>query len=198
MSDFNWADREDWTKAWQSAIEQVGTDFGKGTIRLAADAIERGMVRRFLEPLEFDCPLHHDEQVAAAHGYVGILAPYSGVATWIAPAVWQPGAGPAWVDPSRNAQLADPVVQFPHIGPPFNAGFATDIEYEYSHPFLVGDRCHVRGPVLLAVEPKETRVGRGAFLTWRSDVHKQDGSLVVTMTFGMYRYVARRREDVDG
>ncbi len=189
--DYSWAAREDWESAWRPALDAVGRDFGEGVALTGVDDIEAGQVRRFTEPLEFDCPLHTDAAVARAHGYPGIIAPYSGLATWTSTGVWLAGEDAAYTDDDRDAQpRLRPGARFPYIGPPTDAGFATDVTYTYERPFLVGDRLSVRGPTLLAVTPKQTKVGRGAFLTWESTVHDRDGALVATMRFGMYRYVA--------
>src|SRR5258708_1089564 len=51
---------DDWKQAWQPMIDAVGTDFSDGAEVQGADEVERGAIRRFLEPLQFDCPLHYD------------------------------------------------------------------------------------------------------------------------------------------
>jgi hypothetical protein len=189
--DYSWARRDDWVSAWQPAVDAIGTDFGPAGGRPAADDIERGQVRRFLEPLEFDCPLHHDPEVARAHGYDGVVAPYSGLAAWTSIGVWSPGDEPVYTDDHRDAQpRLRPGSRLPSVGPSTNAGFATDVTYTYERAFVVGDHLRVRGPKLVAVTPKETKVGRGAFLTWESTVHDRDGALVATTRIGSYRYVA--------
>lgn len=59
----------DWKRAWQPMVERVGTDFCPGEQFWGADPIEASAVRRFVEPLEFDCPLHTDQHVAEQYGY---------------------------------------------------------------------------------------------------------------------------------
>ena len=74
---------EDWGKDWQPMIDAVGKDFGANVKATAADEIEKGAVRKYCEPLEMDCPIFFDEEVARAHGYDGTVAPYSGISlTW--------------------------------------------------------------------------------------------------------------------
>ena len=81
----------EWPTEWQPMIDAVGQDFGGGIVYVAADDVEKALVRRYLEPLEFDCPLHYDEEAAKRYGYRGIVAPYSGMSTWVADAKWKPG-----------------------------------------------------------------------------------------------------------
>jgi hypothetical protein len=95
---------EDWQTAWQPVIEAVGTDFGGGEVVEGADAVDASALRRFLEPLELDCPLHHDERVAREHGYPGVNAPISSYFTFVAPPIWRPGDPPVFTSDERDAQ----------------------------------------------------------------------------------------------
>lgn len=151
MPDYSWAERDDWEAAWQPVIDVIGEDFSGGVVQEAVDDIEKGLVRRYLEPIEFDCPLHYDEEVAKAHGYPGIIAPYSGLATWTSTGVWNPGDEPVYTSAERNAQPRYRGMGRgkPLPGPDTNSGFATDVEYEYFAPFVVGDRLRQSGRKLL-------------------------------------------------
>jgi hypothetical protein len=193
VSDTSWAERDDWESAWQPVIDAIGEDFGGGAVQLAVDTIERSAVHRYLEPLEFDCPLHYDEEVAKAHGYPGVIAPYSGLATWISAGVWSPGDDPVYTSAERNAQPARRPAAVgegrPLPAPPTTAGFATDVEYEYVMPFVVGDHMTQRGRKLLSCLPKETSVGRGAFTIFESEVRNQNDEVVALARLGVYSYV---------
>lgn len=195
MADFSWAEQDDWEKAWQPVIDAIGQDFGGGAVQKAAEVIENVSVSRYLEPLEFDCPLHYDEEVAKQYGYAGIVAPYSGLATWTSTGVWNPGDPPVYTSAERNAQPrraagpAGPALP----GPATNAAFATDVEYEYFQPFIVGDHLTMSGRKLLSCLPKETSVGRGAFCVYESEVRNQRDELVAVARLGLYTYAARRK-----
>lgn len=182
---------EDWAREWDAAIAVVGQDFSGGLEIEAVDAIELGAVRKFCEPLEFDCPLHHDEALAQEHGYRGVLAPLSGVsATWLDTGSWQPGWTTRYPEPDPNIDIVrEPPRNQPEPPfPPTEAGFATDIEVEYFEPPCVGDRLTVKGRKLVSVLPRETRVGRGAFFIWEREVYNQRGDLVAKLRNGGYRY----------
>ncbi len=57
--------------------------------------------------------------------------------------------------------------------PPSPSFFATDIEIDYLQPVVVGDRVRMKGRKLLSCTPKETSVGRGAFIVWESEILNQ-------------------------
>ena len=195
MPDYSWAEREDWNDSWQPLVDAIGTDLKAGEdVQYSVEDIEKGLIRRYLEPLEFDCPLHWDEKVAKEHGYPGIIAPYSGVSTWVTTFyVWKPGDEPVYENGGRNDRPRTRSGMFNRPGPDTNAVFATDVEHEYHRPFVVGDRLGVRGQKLLSAAPKQTRVGRGAFITLESDVVNQDGELIATERSSSYHFVATTR-----
>src|SRR5699024_11620225 len=66
----------DWKGEWQPMIEAIGQDFSDGGEVAGADEVEKGAIRRFLEPLEFDCALHNDENTAKEYGYEDVIASY--------------------------------------------------------------------------------------------------------------------------
>ena len=182
---------EDWQDVWQPMIDAVGTDFGGGVKHVAVEAIEKNTIRRFCEPLEMDCPIFYDEEVAKAHGYRGIPAPWSGITqTWTDQGVWQPGQQERWPEADRDA----PVVRELREGgveppvPETSGGFATDIEVEYIEDAVVGDRLHEVGNTLVSCTPKETSVGRGAFVIYEWEVRNQDDTLIAKCRRGLYGY----------
>jgi hypothetical protein len=185
VGDYSWAERDDWLHAWDDLVAVVGHDFGAEMVRVAADPIEASAVRRYLEPLEFDCPLHFDVESARAHGYGNILAPYSALS-------------PLWTDASRNAQPPFPGPTFSWPAPDTDSVFQTDTEHVFLRPLVVGDRLAATGRKLLGCVPKETHVGRGAFVTWETRVLAEDGELVALMRLTAFFYVSRARISTQG
>lgn len=190
---------EDWQGAWQPMIDAIGQDFSGGIKQEAIEEVERSSVRRYCEPLEFDCPLHHDAAVAQQHGYRGQLAPYSGITqTWINPGMWHPGDASLYptAEPNLNARFNIPArAEEPNPpAPPTTSAFATDIEIEYFEPVCIGDRLTASGRKLLSVLPKQTSVGQGAFTIWEREVHNQRGELVAKIQNGSYAYTPFERK----
>lgn len=186
------ADRDDsWIAGWDAMVAAVGTDFERHPQPAGADLIEAGLVRRYVEPLEMGCPLHHDPAVAVAHGYPGLVAPASSVLAFMIPPMWSPGDPPVFVDAGRDAQPArTPVRQSPtQLEPPTTGYFATGLELDFVRLPVVGDRLQRRGNRLVDCRPKRTKVGVGAFTTWETEIVDQHGDVVARMRLGRYSYV---------
>ena len=180
----------DWTQEWQEVIDAAGQDFSDGQVHYGADVVEASAIRRFLEPLEFDCALHYDAGIARQHGYPDIIAPYTATMSWAMPAMWSPGDPPIFTDDARDAQPALSSINnqgFP-LGPRTTGYFATDIELDFIRPVTLGERLGRRGYRLLSCTPKETAVGRGAFMKWESEIVDANGDVVLRMRTGTYSY----------
>jgi hypothetical protein len=181
---------EDWQAAWQPVVDAVGEDFSDGTTVFGADPVEPGAIRRFLEPLELDCPLHTDPEAARAHGFIGVTMPYTGVIAWTIPPMRDPGQR-LFDSADRNAQPVHSPInnQDMPLGPRTTGFFATDIEFDFLRPVVAGERVGRHGRRLVGCVPKETSVGRGAFLTWESDiVTEESGEVVARIRTGTYAY----------
>jgi N-terminal half of MaoC dehydratase len=192
----------DWRDEWQGIVEAVGTDFSDGQVRYGAETVERSTIRRYLEPLEFDCPLHYDTEVARRYGYPDIIAPYTAIVTWSNPPMWVPGEPPVFTDSRRDAQPdRAPSGQAPASPAPWAVGyFATDLSLDFLRPITLGDRVGRRGHWLLEASLKETSVGRGAFTTWGTEIVDAREEVVMRLRTGTYAYephpVTRSRPQV--
>lgn len=180
---------DDWKKAWEPLLAMVGQNVGGDEIEWGADAVEAGAIRRYLEPLEFDCPLHYDRTTAQELGHADITAPYTGISPFTAAPLWQPGSV-LFDSAERNAQ---PVVRglrppLPPEAPPFTGYFATDTEMDFLRPAVVGERLGRRGRRIVDCQLKETRVGRGAFVTFEIETVSSLGDVVSRMRFTLFCY----------
>jgi hypothetical protein len=184
----------DWRTAWQPMVDAVGTVFGPGDVVYGADRVEVGAIRRYVEPLELGSALHHDPDVARAHGHTDVIAPYTSVLTFSLPPLWSPGEPPVFTSAERDGQPArSPVAERrPAVQPFTSEYFATDMEMDFVRPVTVGERIgRRRRQLLVACVPKETSVGRGAFLTWESEIVDESGETVARIRTGVYSYVPR-------
>jgi len=106
------------------------------------------------------------------------------------PATWRPGETTVFPSAERDAQPSRTPINNADSGPaPKTRGFfATDMEFDFVRPVVVGERLGMRGRKLLAVTPKQTRVGRGAFMTTESEVVSDRGDVVALMRSSAYAY----------
>src|SRR5207237_4493080 len=73
---------------WEDAESWVGRELAQYQ---GADDVTVGDIRRRLEVLAWDCPLHYDEAVARQYGYRTVVSPATMLMTWAMPAYWAPG-----------------------------------------------------------------------------------------------------------
>lgn len=179
-----------WAAAWQPMVQAVGREFGDGRPEVWGETIQAVAVLRYLEPLELDCALHSDADAARAHGHAGITVPYTALASFAMPLMWRPGDPPLFVDATRDAQPVRSYVGGVSFGlePPTSNFFAVDSDADFLKPALVGDRLCRRGALLLSCTPKETRLGRGAFIRYQTEVINQQRELLARLRTTFYRY----------
>jgi hypothetical protein len=181
---------EDWKRAWDPMLAAIGTDLTDGKTIWGADAVERGAIRRYAEPLEIASGLHHDPAIAAQYGFPDVISPYTAVLSWTIPAMWRPGKPTLYEDASRDAQPARSPINNENRGPaPQTTGFfATDMELDFVRPVVAGERLGRRGQKLLSCTVKQTSVGRGAFMTIESEIVSDAGDVVARTRNSAYAY----------
>jgi hypothetical protein len=130
--------------------------------------------------------------VAREHGYPDVTMPYTGVIAWTLPAAWRPGETLFDSDDRDSQPVRSEInnADMP-IGPKTTGFFGTDIELDFVRPVVAGERIGRRGRKLLSCSPKETAVGRGAFLMWESDIVTSEGEVVARLRVGTYAYVPK-------
>lgn len=186
----------DWTADWQPVVDAVGRDFLDGAVTWGGDRVEPGGIRRYLEPLELACPLHTDADAASAAGFADVTMPYTGVIAWTLPAAWVPGET-LFDSADRDAQPVRTSINNTDLGlgPRTTGFFGTDIEVDFVREVVAGERLGRRGRTLVSCTPKQTSVGRGAFLTWESEIVSDRGDVVGRIRIGSYAYVPHPHEE---
>ena len=116
--------------------------------------------------------------------------PYTGVVAWTLPAAWVPGET-LFDSADRDAQPVRSSINNTDLGlgPRTTGFFGTDIEVDFVREVVAGERLGRRGRTLVSCTPKQTSVGRGAFLTWESDIVSDRGDVVGRIRIGSYAYV---------
>ncbi len=147
------------------------------------DAVSRNDIRRKLEVYCFDCPVHYDDAVARDHGYRGLIAPVAMTALWAMPAYWSPGE-PTIFAPGLREKAGGLRADLPTI---YSKAVNTATEWEFFEPLYDGDALEGNWR-LVEVNPRETRLGIGAFLTVETTIAKTSGELVAKNRNVLYRY----------
>jgi acyl dehydratase len=167
---------------WQDTESWIGKELATFT---GADEVTQADIRRRLEVLALDCPLHYDEATAREYGYRGVVAPTAMLMSWSMPSYWAPG--------QPRPELDDPVYLPPYPGvaipAPGDSMFATYSETEYAEPVYPGDRISGSSR-LLSVTRKRLSVGDGAFLVIETTYTKQTGEVVGVEQLTLFRYMA--------
>jgi 3-methylfumaryl-CoA hydratase len=163
---------------WADAEAMVGAVIA--TLE-GADAVSAGDIRRKLEVIGWDCPLHTDEACAREHGYRSIVSPVSMARVWAMPAYWSPGQPSLGVEPMSTPI---PATDVPGEG---DTMIATGVRTEHLAPIHPGDRISATA-VLRSVTRKNTRVGPGAFLVVETTYTNQRGEKVSVETVTLLRF----------
>jgi len=149
-----------------------------------ADVVEMGTIRRWLEPKEFDCPIHTDAAAAEDAGYDGVVAPAAMTFSYGIPAYWQPG-DESFKFGDEPRQIPIPVIF--DVPAPCTLSFATSMEIEFFDPMLIGDRISCSHK-LTDITHKTLRVGAGAFLTQMDTYTNQRDEVVAIAKLVIFRF----------
>ncbi|MEP0200864.1 MAG: MaoC family dehydratase N-terminal domain-containing protein [Halioglobus sp.] len=173
--------------SWDETEALLGKQVGQSS---GPDPVEKGSIRRWLEPKEFACDIHTDVNAALAAGYEDIVAPVSMVLTYGIAPYWQPGDKPALID-DEPTQIQIPVIF--DVPAPCDKSFATSIEVEFFEPLYPGDVVTCTSK-LVDIKHKKLKVGEGAFLRQEDTYTKQTGEVVAVSYLDIFRFVASTAE----
>jgi acyl dehydratase len=163
---------------WSDAQAVVGEVIGR---TVGTDLVTLGDIRRKLEVVALDCPLHYDESCARAFGYRTVVGPVSMTRVWAIAPSWIPGQPRPGHEPLRTMlSSADP----PGHG---DTVIAARLAAEHHEPVCPGDR--VTGTaVLRRLTPKTTRVGAGVFIEVETTFVNQHEQLVTVELATVFRF----------
>jgi acyl dehydratase len=163
---------------WEDAEAMVGQTLSRVQ---GADPVSAPDIRRKLEVVGLDCPLHYDAQVARASGYRTIISPGSMMRTWVTPAYWNPG------EPLASGKALFPPIPVSAVPGPGDRMFATGTKTEFLEPVYPGDELTATA-VLTRVTRKSISVGDGAFMVIETTYTNQDGLTVARDELTVFRF----------
>jgi acyl dehydratase len=167
---------------WEDASAMVGQTLARST---GPDPVNEPDIRRKLEVIGWDCPLHYDAGAAREHGYRTVVSPVSMTRVWTIQSYWSPG------QPRVGTELMStplPATLVPGEG---DTLIATKVRLEYFEPVYPNDRITATA-VLKSVERKTTRIGPGAFFVVETTYENQRGELVAVEAATLFRFHSAR------
>ena len=167
--------------SWEEAEALVGEVIG---MQRGADAVELGSIRRWLEPKEFDCPLHLDEAAARRAGHDGVVAPSTMALTYGLEPYWQAGDACQRIGDAPR-QIPIPVIF--DVPAPCTLSFATSVTAEFFAPMRLGDRLTITSR-LASLTRKTLKVGDGAFFRQQDTYVNQRDETVAVVLLDIFRF----------
>jgi hypothetical protein len=163
---------------WEQAEAMVGETIA---VLEGADPVSAADIRRKLEVIGFDCPLHTDRDCARRLGHADVISPASMVRVWAMPSYWRPGT------PRITTEMMSTPIPATAVPGEGDTMIATGVRTEHFASLYPGDRVTATA-VLKSVTRKTTRVGPGAFIVVETTYRNQDGVVVSVETVTLLRY----------
>jgi acyl dehydratase len=165
---------------WDETEAAVGTVIARFD---GADAVSLADIRRRLEVLAWDAPIHYDTDAARAAGFADVVSPATMLMTWVLPAYWNPGDPP----PRTHDAYLLPRFALRQIPAPGGALFATSCDTDYLEPVYLGDR--LSSEVVFSRYTRKTLdIGDGAFMVAETKYMNQKGDVVAHEAITVFRY----------
>ncbi len=169
----------------------LGTE---STPRQGAYPVSDVQILYWADMVEDTNPLYEDGEYARGSRHGGVIAPPMSLITWTMDRPGRSGANPDAPDvdepdrkpwPPREEELA----ASPRFEPPgTTATIATISEQAYGKPLRPGDRVSSSTELVNCSGLKETRLGKGYFVTILNNYYNQHQELVGTNLFTLLRY----------
>jgi hypothetical protein len=169
-------------RARLDALVGDATAFGRPSV--APDPVNQPMIRHWAAAMEDHNPAYTDPTFATASRFGGIVAPPLMLQTWTmaTPKITGIAArGGSPVEVERN-----PLSVFDDAG--FVATLATNSEFEIVRYLRLGEVITSTMHIASISEEKQTRIGRGHFITWVTVYRDERGDVVGRQTFRILKF----------
>jgi acyl dehydratase len=163
----------------------VGKPFGPEKPVVAPDPVNVPMIRHWVAALEDHNPVYTDAEFAAKSRFGGIVAPPLMLQTWTMATpkltgIAERGGSPVELEGENPLSALD------------EAGFvgilATNSEFEFERYLRPGDLISATNVIEAISEEKQTRLGRGYFVTWLTTYRDQRGEVVGRQRFRVFKF----------
>ena len=160
---------------------------GESAVVDRPDEVCKQMIRHWCEAMEDANPVYTDEEYARRTKFGGIIAPPTMIQAWCFPPLWPAGQELQWRDPEVYAKGQPPVPHQVALEKLAKAGctgvFAARTVMEFVQPLFPGDRVNLAIKLVDVTPERETRAGKGHFVTFVNTYTNQRDELVGTQAF---------------
>ncbi len=164
----------------------VGLPIGSSGPSVAPDPVNQPMIRHWAAAFDDWNPVYTDPEAAAASRFGSIVAPPLMLQTWTMATptiegIAERGGSPVASEGGGPLQVLD------------DAGYvgtlATNSEFDIARPLRLGEVVSSM-TVLESIGPeKQTRLGRGRFVTWATTYSVESGEVVGRQVFRILKFV---------
>jgi uncharacterized protein len=169
-----------------NAVRELRALIGKpiGTPSVAPDPVNQPMIRHWAAAFEDHNPIYTDPERAASSRFGGIVAPPMMLQTWTMPTPKITGIAERGGSPVE--QTTNPLRALDEAG--FIATLATNSEFEIVRYLRLGEVITSTMEIESVSDEKQTRIGRGHFVTWVTTYRDQRGEVVGRQTFRILKF----------
>ena len=141
----------------------IGKPMGDGEGGAASDPVNVPMIRHWVAAFDDHNPVYLDEDAAASSRHGALVAPPVMLQTWVMSTPTLDGIGERGGAP-RKFDRDNPLTVFDEAG--FGGSLATNSELEFDRYLHPGEVITTTSAVESISDEKQTRLGRGHFITW--------------------------------
>ena len=160
----------------------IGTPIG--TPAVAPDPVNQPMIRHWVVAMEDHNPVYTHSERAAASRFGGIVAPPMMLQTWTMPTPKITGIAERGGAPVE--QTTNPLAGLDQAG--FIATLATNSEFEIIRYLRLGEVITSTMEIESVSDEKQTRIGRGHFVTWVTTYRDEQGEVVGRQMFRILKF----------
>lgn len=161
----------------------VGTPMGK--LSTSPDPVNQPMIRHWAAAFEDDNPVYTDAEFAAAGRFGGIVAPPLMLPTWTMATPTITGMAERGGSPTEISG-SSPLGVLDEAG--FTATLAANSEFEIERYVRLGEVLTATSEIESISEEKQTRIGRGHFVTWVTTYRDQHDEVVGRHRFRILKF----------
>jgi hypothetical protein len=173
------------TKTFRERLDRlIGDETAFGGQAVAPDPVNQPMIRHWAAAMEDRNPVYTDPTFAAATRFGGIVAPPLMLQTWTMATpkitgIAERGGSPVEIE-------SNPLSVFDEAG--FIATLATNSELEIVRYLRLDEVVTSTMYIESISEEKQTRIGRGYFITWVTVYRDGQGEVVGRQTFRILKF----------